>query len=213
MKENDSIDWWKICGLGAIDGLFVGLAFEVLRIVYENRRIEVILQQASLNNEPVGYLLKPSFELLIPATCMIAFAGIAQLVYRDIRRRPQWIPLVWLVTGGVAVSAGYVMTVSFGDRFALLSLVLFAGASYLIYRLWRAHLNSNPLLWQVIGISALLFLAAMAQIISLFIVQRPELRQPQAWLLSLAFVLVINLVYGIAVKHIFSKYLRGTIHT
>ncbi len=212
MKVSDSIRWWKICAMGAIDGLAVGVAIEALRLVYEKHRIEVILQEAARHNERVGYVLNLTFDLLIPIICTIAFAGVSLVVYECLIDRPKFIFLLWLIAGVIGVSAGYAMTPGSRNPFALLYLALFSGISYLVFRLWKRRSNFAPFLWQVIGISTVLILAASSQIIGLFVIQRFELRQPLTWLLCFVLVLLVNFIYGALLRRGFSQQLENTMH-
>lgn len=211
MKMN-SMSWWMICGLGAVDGLAVGILIEALRLLYEKHRIEVLLQEAAEQNRTVGYMLNPAIDLLIPVISVVAFAGISHLVYRYLTGRPRSLLLLSLMAGIFAVFAGFVMNGSLRDPLSLLSLVLFAGIGYFVFRLWRNHLDSLPLLWQVIGVSTVLAVAAGAQIVGLFTVQRFELRQPVLWLLCLLLVLLVNFVYATLLRLAFSQFPGKTMH-
>jgi hypothetical protein len=212
MKRRYSMAWWVVCGLGAVDGLAVGFVAEGLRLMYERYRIEVILREAAQRNQPIGYLLNPAMDLLIPIICLVTFTVITHLVYRYLIGRPRSLLLLWTATGGVAVAAGYFMTGARRDPLSLLSLVLFASVSYIIFRLWRDHPGVLSLQWQVIGVSTVLALAAGSQIVGLFVVQRVELRQPLTWLLCLVLVLLVNFIYGALLRRAFSQQSGNTIH-
>ena len=204
--------WWKIWTLGALDGLAVGFLIEASRLIYERHRMTVLLEDAAKQNKPVGYLLNPALDLLIPIICLIVFSAITYLVFQYLLGRPRLLVLLWTMAGGIAVALGCFLTGSFPDSLSLLSLVVFAGLSYIIFRLWRAHPRSQPLLWQAIGVSTILALAAGVQIAGLFVVQRFELRLPLTWLLCLALVLLVNFIYGTLLRRGFSQQLGNMAH-
>lgn len=208
----ESMPWWMICGLGAVDGLAVGILIEALRLMYENHRLEVLLHEAAEQNKTVGYMLNPTIDLLIPALSLVMFAGISHLVYRYLMSQPQSLLLFWLTTGAIAVAAGSVMTGPLRDPASLIFLVLFAGIGYLVFRLWRSHLDSLPLVWEVIGVSTVITVAAAAQIVGLFAVQRFELRRPLTWFLCLLTVLLVNFVFGTLLRLGFPQFAGKTMH-
>jgi len=55
MVKMNSMSLWMICGLGAFDGLAVGILIEALRLLYEKHRIEMLFQEAAEPNKTVGY--------------------------------------------------------------------------------------------------------------------------------------------------------------
>jgi len=212
MKIN-SMHAWMICGLGAVDGLVVGFLIEVFRVAYEKHRIEGFLQQAAEQNQSIGYLLSPRMDLLIPTISAIAFAAISHLIYRYLTDRPRGLLVFWLIAGIGGGSAGLVMTGLPRDPVSFLSLLLFAGISYSIFRLWSTNLNSLPFLWEVIGLSTVLTVAAGVQIIGLFAVQRVELRQPLTWLLCLVLVLFVNIIFGLLLRLRFPQSASSAMHS
>jgi hypothetical protein len=212
IMKADSMPWWMICGLGAVDGLAVGVLIEALRLMYENHRIELLLQEAAEQNKTIGYILNPTIDLVIPTLSVVVFTGISHLVYRYLISRPGFLLLFWLMAGAIAIAAGAVMTEPLRSPASLVALVLFAGISYLVFRVWRSHLDSLLLGWEVIGVSTVITVAAAAQIVGLFVVQRFELRRPLTWLLCLLLVLVVNFVFGALLRRGFPQLLGKTIH-
>lgn len=181
-------------------------------MIYENHRIDVQLQKApdpSLNIDVFGFPMRPGVDLRLPVICMVTFAAVSVLGYRYLRHRPQAVLLLWALVWIIAVMAGYIVTTVSGDFSGLLVVGLFSGISYLVYWLWKRHAHSVLLFWQVIGISAVLTLAAGTQLIGLFRVQRWELSRPWLWLFCLLVVLLVNLVFGTVLHLIFSRYARN----
>jgi hypothetical protein len=212
-RKKTSLTWWTLCGLGAVDGLMVGFVIEGFRLVYERHRIEIILREAEQRNLLVGYLMNPALDLLIPIISILAFTLMTPLVFRYLRGRPRFLLLLWIALAMVAMSAGYFMaTGSLRDPLSLLSLGLFAGLSYVVFRLWRDRPGFLPFFAQVIGVSTVLVVAAIVQIISLFSVQRIEVRKPLTWLLLLIVVLVVNFICGIVMRLGFSQNSGNAIH-
>jgi hypothetical protein len=207
-----SMRWWMICGLGAVDGLAVGILIEALRLKYEYHRIEQLLQEAAEQNKTIGYLLNPTIDLAIPALSLIVFTGISHVVYRYLITRPKSLLLFWITAGAIAIAAGAVMTGPLSSPASSVALVLFAGISYLVFRVWRSHLDSIVLGWEVIGVSTVITVATAAQIVGLFVVQRFELRRPLTWLLCLLVVLFVNLVFGALLRRGFPQLLGKTVH-
>ena len=208
----DSMPWWIICGLGAVDGLAVGILIEALRLIYESHRIELLLQEAAVQNKTIGYMLNPTVDLVIPAISVVAFTGISHMVYRYFISRPESLLLFWLIAGSIAIAAGAVMTNPLRSSASLLAVVLFAGISYLVFRVWRRHLDSLLLGWEVTGVSTVITVAAAAQIVGLFVVQRFELNRPLTWLICLLLVLLVNFVFGTLLRRGFPQLLKKTIH-
>lgn len=194
------MSWWRLCILGALDGLAVGFLIEALRLIYERHRMSALLEEAARRNQPVGYLLNPALDLFIPVLCVIGFAGVTYLVCSYLIGRPRILFLLWIAAGGVAVGLGYFLTGSLPDSFSILMLAAFAGVCYIIFRLWRSHPGSVILLWQVIGVSTIVMLAAGVQIVGLLLVQRSELRRPLTWLLCLVLVVLVNFIYGAVLR-------------
>ena len=105
IMKADSMPWWIICGLGAVDGLAVGILIEALRLIYESHRIELLLQEAAVQNKTIGYMLNPTVDLVIPAISVVAFTGISHMVYRYFISRPESLLLFWLIAGSIAIAA------------------------------------------------------------------------------------------------------------
>jgi hypothetical protein len=111
----------------------------------------------------------------------------------------------WLIIGAFAVGAGCLMALAGSDVLSLVWVLVFAVVSYLAHRFWIHHPRSASLLWLVVGVSAVIVVAAAAQLSGLFTVQRYELRSSLLWLLCLAAVDIINPVYGAATRLILRR--------
>lgn len=206
MKWRSSSSTLYACVLGGINGLFVGLAVEALRFVNAKHEMQRLMEEAVQHESIVPYMLKPTMKPFIPMACIIAFAATSHLMHLYLIKRPRPLLLLWLLTGTIAMWAGYYMNPAGGDGFSLTYLVAFAISSVLVYWSWMNHRHSVPRLWLIIGITAVLLVAAIVQIIGLFMVQRYELRQPLTWLLCLALVAAINFIYGTVIRFVLPQY-------
>jgi hypothetical protein len=193
-----SMRWWTLCALGAVDGLVLGILLEVFRLRYENYRIQILLQEAA-QGKKVGYLLRPSFDVLIPGLSILIVVGISYLVYRYLRDRPRSVGLLWLICGIISL-IGLFLIEPHQSTSAIFFILLFVAISYFNFRVWKTHLDSIPLQWQIIGISSVIMTAAGTQVFGLFTVQRAELRWPALWLLCLVVVVFVNFIFGTLVR-------------
>ena len=206
MKPNQSLSQIGICVLGAIDGLLVGLVAEEIRIIYVVHQMRQAMRTVALHNDFAADYFYPSREGFVPFVCIVTFAGISHLVFRYFMNRPQALLLLWLGLGAFTLWAGYFIfkeTLS-PNVFSLMYVMIFAAVSYSGHRLWAKHPQSLPLLWLVIGVSAVIVVAASVQFFGLFIFQTYGLRSSLVWLLCLAVVVVINLIYGVVIQIILS---------
>jgi hypothetical protein len=198
-----------LCTLGAVNGLFLGLIAEQVRVIY----LTHIMSRATVDYElhHPGWsvdLFYPDIEFLVPLVCTVASAGVAHLVYRYFIHRPRVLLLLWGTMGAFAVWAGSIMEPSRPNFFSFVWVAVFAVMSYSGYQLWTKHPQSLLSFWLVVGISAVITVAACVQLIGLFMAQRYELRSSLMWLLCLAVVVIVNPIYGFVIHFIFPRYRR-----
>lgn len=198
---------FQISLLGALDGLVLGTVLETVRLIHAKKELSHELAQADAYQSGIGYLLEPTANAFLPLLFVVALAAISHLVHKYFVNRPKRLLLLWLVFGFLSVIAGRHMTPigSAGD-WSLAYLVAFATISYLAYYGWMRRPKCPTWLWPVVGITAVVVVAAGTQTIGLFRVERPQLRDPFTWLLCLTIVLLVNLLFGAALRLITRNY-------
>jgi len=212
MKLKKSPAVFYILALGAINGLLVGLALEEMRITYLVHEMTKARQDFIEHHNWTVDFFYPTRGVFVPFVCIVAFAGVSHLVHRYFINCPQALLLFWLIFSSFAVWAGHFMESSSPNAFSFTYVLIFAFVSYIAHRFWKNHLQSFPLLWLIIGISAVIVVAASVQLVGLFMVQRRELRSPLMWLLCLAGIVVINSIYGFVIQLIFPRYRRSVLN-
>lgn len=202
MKQKRFLKDFCVLVLGAIDGLLVGLIVEEGRITYLEHEIRESLKMRALNNDYAADYFYPSREVFVPLLCVVIFACLSYLVYRYFINHPQLLSRIWLMLGAFALWAAYFIEASNPNISSWVSVVIFIAVSYFIYRFWANHLEYLPVLWLVIGVSAVIAVAAGAQLLAPFITSRYEHRRPLTWLLCLAIVVLVNSIYGVVLQMI-----------
>lgn len=191
----------QISLLGALDGLVLGIVLETVRLILARQELSRELAQADTYKGGIGYILEPTANTFLPLLSVVALAAISHLVHRYFVNRPKWLLVLWLLFGVLSVMVAHHMTPigSAGD-WSLAYLIAFAAISYLVHYGWMRRPTSLTLLWPVVGITAVVVVAAATQTIGLFRVERPQLRDPFIWLLCLAVVLLVNVLFGAALR-------------
>ena len=208
MKFSRSLTTESVCMLSAFNGLLVGLTVEFLRITYEKYKAEIYMEEALKKFGRAGYILNPMADPFIPVVCILTFAGVSHLVYRHFRQRPKSLILYWIVISIIALALRTSVEPLNYDYISFLYMLLFAIVSYLIYNLWINYPHSILPLWLVIGVTVVITVASVTQIIGLFIDQAYELRRIITWLLCLTLVLIFNMGLGVFVQYVFPRFIR-----
>jgi len=118
--------------------------------------------------------------------------------------RPQSLLALWFGLGATAIGLGYFMSTSTPNGLSFLWLVALVAVSYLAHRLWEHRPNSFSLFWVVNGVSAVIVIALMVQLIGLFFYWT-DLRRLSIWLICLLGVVATNAVYGAFVHYFFDR--------
>jgi hypothetical protein len=193
--------------LGVINGLLIGLFAEEARVIYLAHAMSRARSDFELRHPDWAVdFFYPDRSLLVPLVCVVALAGAGHLIRRYFVDYPRTLLWFWSAIGAVALCAGYLMAPPGANVFSLVWVLMFAAVSYSAHRLWARHPESLPLLWLVVGVSAVLVVAAAAQLIGLFTVQRHELRSSFLWLLCLTLVVIVNPIYGAAAQLLFQRH-------
>ena len=203
MNYKKSLTRINVLTLGAINGLIVGLALEKARLAYLNHQMT---QAAREYAETVFFadFIEARWEPLVPLVSIAVFAVVAYVISECFLKRPGLLLLVWFGMGIVAIALGYFMSTSNPDIFSFLSLFGLVGLVFLVYRFWKSHSNSLPLLWAINGISAVFVVAVGVQLVGLFFYW-PDLRKPFIWLICFAGVIATNIVFGAVVQVLFNR--------
>ena len=194
----------RICLFSALNGSLVGLLFEILQFGYAKYQIQQELLRASSRNESTGYMLEPAMNGFIVLVCIVAFAATGHLVHRYFVSKPSRLLIFWLCISCIGLMLWYFETVVVNSKSFLL-ITAFAAISILTYRLWIVRPYSRPLLWVIIGVTAVWMVFLAVQSIGLFTVQRWEFRDPLLWIISLGVVLITNFFFGASIKHFVSE--------
>lgn len=202
----------RACIFGAVNGLLVGLVAQELHFFYEKYELRRWTAQAILNYGRSGFTMEPVRDMRIAPLCVVTFIGITYLLHRHFISRPQLLLLFWvagaMAAGAVSFILGNDLRWLSHDSTSALCLIGFIAAGHLVYRSWLIRPHSSLLIWQVIGVSAVIVAAVAAQIMRLFTAPMYELTSPIFWFGCLGLVAVINLSYGVALKYSGKIYLR-----
>lgn len=206
MRHKKSSTLINACALGMLNGMLIGVLAEQARVSY----LAHLMSEASRKFDQrhpqwVADFFYPDRSLLVPFVCAVAFAVTSYVVHQYFISRPHALLSLWLVLGAAAVWAGYFMSTSEPHIVSYLSIWAFAAVSYFAYRLWKNHPRSSSLLWLVIGVSAVIVVASGVQVVGLLFYW-PEWRSPSLWLVCLAFVMILNSLYGVIIQHTFSRH-------
>lgn len=192
---------WRICLLGALNGLLVGLVLEQGKTIYLNYEMGRIATLYAQSEWAVDFVVARQ-EPLIPLVCTIIFAVIAYLVPRYFLDRPRALLLTWLVLGGVALWLGYFMSTATTNAFSFVWIIAIFVVSCWVHRLWKKHVHSVFLLWLVIGNSAFIVLAFGVQLVGLLFYW-PELRKSLTWFLCFTIVMVVSALFSFLIHLVF----------
>jgi hypothetical protein len=193
------------CLLGAVNGLIVGIVAEIARLRYEKYQSELYLEESIRRFGRAGYVLQPIPDAFIPIACIVIFAGTSHLVSRYFIDRPLLLLRFWMALGGVAILAGFHVELLNFRLSSLAYLVSFIGISYFTHLRWTKNPRSLPLLWSVIGVSAVIVTATVVQLTGLFTVQAEEMGSLLTWLICLVLVTIINFIFGTLVRLLFPR--------
>jgi hypothetical protein len=199
MIKKGSLNPIKVLALGAINGLLVGSALEKARITLLNYQ----MSRAAREDAQLGLLsdyIEKRWEPFIPLVFIPVFAIVAYFVYQYFKSRPTLLLSLWFGLGTVAIGAGYYISASNLDVFSFVWCFSLVAVCYLVYRLWKRHPDSIALLWVVIGISAVVVIAFVAQLL-----ERTSL---SLWSLFLFGVVSINTIYGAVMQLLFRRHDR-----
>ena len=202
----------RACFLGAVNGLLVGLAAQELNFLYEKYELRRWEAETLLNYGRSAYTLEPWRDMRIVPVCVVTFVCVAYLFHRYFINRPSLLLAFWaaggMATGAVSFILGNDLRWLSRDFTSALCLIGLIAAVYLAYRSWLSRPCSALLIWQVIGVSAVILSAVIAQIARLFTAPRYEFTTPLFWFGYLGLVAVINLAYGVVLQSSSKTYLR-----
>lgn len=207
MNNEKSLTPIKAFKLGALNGLIIGLLFEMARVTYLNYQLTQAAREYAQTDLFVDFT-EARWQPLFPLGSIAVFAVVAYLINKFFLNRPRLLLLIWLGMGISALALGYFMSTSTPDILSFLSLFGLVVVGYLVHRLWKTHPNSPILLWAVNGISAVIAVAVGVQLVGLFF-YGPELRKPFTWLMCLFGVIAINTVFGAVVQVLFNRFGGG----
>jgi hypothetical protein len=203
MNYKERLSPIKAFGLGAVNGLIVGLALETARLTYLNYQMTQAARELA-QTAFWGDFIEARWEPLGPLLSIAVFAVVAYLIYECLINRPRLLLIIWFVLGISALSLGYFMSTSNPDLFSFLWLFGLVVAAYRVHQLWKKHPDSLPLLWAINGISAVVVGAMGIQLVGLFFYW-PNARKPLIWLIGLVGVIAISAVFGAVVQFILNR--------
>jgi hypothetical protein len=190
--------------IGGINGLFVGLIGEAARVRYLNYEMSQAAREYARTAWAVDFT-DGYWQPVLPLICVIVFAVAGYLVRRYFLSYPKRLLFIWLLLGGVAVGAGYLMSTAKPSVLSHFSILSFALVCYVVYRLWANRADSLPMIWQAVGITSVIAIALGVQLVGLFYYW-PDLRRPQLWLLCLLGVIGTNVIYGSMLQFVFDRW-------
>lgn len=195
-----------VLGLGAINGLIVGLVLEKARHIYLYYQMTKAAREYAQTEIFVDFI-EARWEPLVPLVSIAVFTIVAYLIYQCFLSRPRLLLMIWFGLGTVSLSSGYFMSTSNADIFSFLSLFGLVLVAFFVHRLWRTHTDSLSLFWAINGVSAVVVVAVGVQLVGLFFYW-PEARKPLIWLICLVGIVAINAVFGVVVQLILNLYLK-----
>lgn len=190
----------NILGLGAVNGLMVGLAFEKARVTYLNYQMSRAAREYAQIKLAVDFT-SASWEPLTPLVSMLVFAIVGYFVRQCFINRTQLLLSFWFGLGTTAFALGYFMATSNPNLLSFLWTFGLVAIIYLVHWLWKTRPDSLVLLWAVNGVSTVIVVALAVQLAGLFFYW-PELRSARVWLSCLVGVVAISSVFGAVVQFI-----------
>jgi len=190
--------------IGAINGLLVGLIAEAARIRYLNYEMSEAAREYAPTAWAVDFI-DAYWQPLLPLICVITFAAVSYIIQRYFLSYSKRLLFIWLLLGGIAVAAGYIMSTANPNVLSYFCLLTFAIISYAVYRLWENRVQTFSMIWLAVGTTSVIAIAFGVQLVGLFHYW-PELRGSPLWLLGLLGVIGTNFIYGSVVQFVFDRW-------
>lgn len=208
MNYKEKLTPVKVFGLGAINGLVVGLALEKARLTY----LEYQMAQAAREDAQkyaqtdfhADFFFLDTWEPQVPLLSIAIFAVVAYVIYKCFINRPRLLLMIWFGLGFCALSLGYFMSTLSPDLFSYLWLLGLVVAVLVVHQFWKKRPDSLPLLWTINGISAVILGALGIQIVGV-LYWWPNARRPIIWLVILLGVIAISAVFGVVIQFILNR--------